>query len=136
MGIVRATAGCVGSGLGFIAETSQAVCIQAFTFDRSEQTLADNLEAQIRGRAREILWSLIAASVSAIFVAYGVASIMKDPSVISYLAMGASGISMVLSIKEAVLQCIAREKEKNLFLEELREKAKQGTLAPPNQPPH
>lgn len=98
-----------------VAESGKAWGKQIVTLDRSGEVWGETPEAQLKGRDRVIITYVALAAVGALCLAISIYGCVMHPGAYTYSMVGWFSFITLGTLKEAVLQTLARSKEKKQF---------------------
>ncbi len=93
-----------------------AYIIDYLTFDRSKQVFGDgSSQEQLKGRDRLIKFNSISLLVAGIIFAFSLSYTVSNNSFINSIAVAGQGAVVIFTLKESILQAVAREIERERF---------------------
>lgn len=85
------------------------------TFDRSKQIFSEDPPAQLKGRDRLIKFNSISLLVAGILFAFSLSYTVSNNCFINSIAVAGQGVVVIFTLKESILQAVAREIERGKF---------------------
>ena len=92
-----------------------AYIMDYLTFDRSKQVFSEDPAAQLKGRDRLIKLNSVSLLVAGIFFAFSLSYTVSSNTFINSLAVAGQGAVVIFTLKESILQAVAREIERDKF---------------------